>query len=535
MKKIITLTIACLLLFVVFTITSCKDEKEKVAPVPEITVTVAGHTSENVEVNITETTINIRIPMFDAQWQPVDLTNLKISFSVKYGTLRNYDNDSYHDFSVPVIILVTDYLSKPFQYTVTVETYIPQVPDFTIQGIQIEGIALAAESVTLSGSTLTAQVPTLKDDFSATDFRNLPVRYIIEYGTTSGFTNGEARDYSNPDGVDIHFMDYGGTDIVYKVKIEAAFVDKGPKIDPVRSYTPINLNWQEVVTHSLPAGVELYTVNDFKPGSTTDKTSGYYAKLDLSGASQCQLGVGYTTGAVQNIKRWYTTAADPKPAIITNAGFFGGTTSYSLIVDNSQLKFSNIATISRDLNGTSTPYSVTRSAFGIMPDGSVEVTWVYNSGGKTYAFDVPVRNAIGYGPLPHPMDNAYSSIRKEWTPALAIGGAPVLVKDNLIVCTETAEFCDQFEGNRSRTAIGVTEDNKVILLVLDETPSPVKGWSMADLAMIMKTIGCKHAINLDGGGSTAMVVKGTIVNNPSDKASEGDSRAVPTVVLIKQK
>jgi hypothetical protein len=533
MKKNIIFTMRCLLLFVVLTVAACKGESEKVAPAPEITATVAGYSPESVEVTITGTTIDIRIPAYDAQWQPADLTRLKISFSVKYGTLKNYDNDAYHDFSVPLSILVIDYLGESFQYTVKVETYMPTTPDFVLQGIQIDGIALTANDVTISGSTVTAKVPTLKDDFTATNFRSLPIFYIMENGTVNGFANGAARDYSNPNGTDVHFRDYRGNEIIYKVMIEAIFVDKGPKIDPVLTYTAINLNWQKNISVSLPVGLELYSVNDFKPGSTTDKASGYYAKLDLSGSSQCRLGVGYTTGAPQNIKQWYT--GTPLPNIITNAGFFGGNTSYSLIVDNSQIKFSNIASVSRNLNGTSTAYAITRSALGIMPDGSVEVAWVYNSGGKTYAFDVPVRNAIGFNPLLNPMNSAYDAIRKEWNPVLAIGGAPVLVKNNEIVCTQTAEFCDQFEGNRSRTAIGVTEDNKIILLVLDEVPSPVKGFTMVDLAMIMKTIGCKHAINLDGGGSTAMVVNGNIINNPSDKTSGGDSRTVPTVVLIKQK
>jgi hypothetical protein len=533
MKKNIIFTIKYLLLFAALVAAACKGESEKVAPVPEITATVAGYSSESVEITVAEATINIRIPAYDMQWQPTDLTRLKISFSVKYGTLRNYDNDAYQDFSAPLSILVMDYLDKSFQYTVKVETYIPQTPDFVLQGLRIDGFALTAADVTVSGGTVTAQVPTLKDDFTATDFKNLPIFYIIENGAIIGFTNGAARDYSNPGGTDVYFRDYGGNDIVYKVKVEAAFVDKGPGIDPELTYTAINLNWQKDISVSLPAGLELYAVNDFKPGSAVDKANGYYAKLDLSNSSQCQLGVGYTTGAPQNIKQWYT--GTPPPNIITNAGFFGGNTSYGLIVDNSQIKFPNIASVSRELNGTSTAYTITRSALGIMSDGSVEVAWVYNSAGKTYAFDVPVRNAIGFNPLPSPMHSAYDAIRREWNPVIAIGGAPILVKNNKIVCTQTAEFCDQFEGNRSRTAIGVTEDNKIILLVLDETPSPVKGFTMVDLAMIMKTIGCKDAINLDGGGSTTMVVNGSIVNTPSDKSSAGDSRAIPTVVLIKQK
>jgi hypothetical protein len=514
-------------------LSSCNNENEKIVPVPVITATAADYSLSEEDVSVNGAVINIQVPAIDLNGKTTNLAGLKISFAVKHGILKDYDNNAYHDFSQPFVIHIMDYMYHTMDYTVNVGIRTHGNPDFVMKGLSIAGITLADADVAISGANIQVKVPTLKDNFSATDYRNLPVFYNIENGVTAGFTNGAGMNYST--GLDVSFKDYSGNTIVYHVAIEQAYVDKGPQIDPVLTFKAINLNWQKVTTETLPAGLELYTVNDFKPGSTTEKTSGDYARLDLSSSSQCRLGVGYTGGVVQNIKKWYANASDPKPAIITNAGFFGGSASYSLIIENSQIKFQNTGSLSRPLNGTSASYSPTRSAFGIMPDGTAEVAWVYNSGGKTYSFDTPVRNAMNYEPLPGPMDNAFAAIRKEWNPVLALGGAPVLIKDDKIVLTQTAEFCDQFQGNRSRTAIGVTATNHILLLVLDETPSPVKGWSLTDLAMIMKTLGCKHALNLDGGGSTAMVVNGVIKNTPSDTSSEGDSRAIPTVVLIKQK
>ncbi len=67
-----------------------------------------------------------------------------------------------------------------------------------------------------------------------------------------------------------------------------------------------------------------------------------------------------------------------------------------------------------------------------------------------------------------------------------------------------------------RSAIGVTADNKVILLALDGRQSYTTGVSTAKLGEIMKRLGCVNAMNLDGGGSTTLSVRGIIVNSPSD-------------------
>jgi exopolysaccharide biosynthesis protein len=45
----------------------------------------------------------------------------------------------------------------------------------------------------------------------------------------------------------------------------------------------------------------------------------------------------------------------------------------------------------------------------------------------------------------------------------------------------------------------------------------------------MRALGASDALNLDGGGSTTMVVDGRVVNHPSDKEGE---RAVANVLLL---
>jgi exopolysaccharide biosynthesis protein len=87
---------------------------------------------------------------------------------------------------------------------------------------------------------------------------------------------------------------------------------------------------------------------------------------------------------------------------------------------------------------------------------------------------------------------------------------------------------EPFEGMMSvrhpRTVVGVDrEGRKLVILTVDgRRPGVSVGMSGAELATEMQRLGCWHAINLDGGGSTTLVMRDTssdelkLVNQPSD-------------------
>ena len=73
-----------------------------------------------------------------------------------------------------------------------------------------------------------------------------------------------------------------------------------------------------------------------------------------------------------------------------------------------------------------------------------------------------------------------------------------------------------YASTRARTAVGYLADGKIVLLVIDETGESA-GAKLPDVARIMQGLGCVSAMNLDGGGSSAMWVKGkNVVNKWSD-------------------
>jgi exopolysaccharide biosynthesis protein len=83
-----------------------------------------------------------------------------------------------------------------------------------------------------------------------------------------------------------------------------------------------------------------------------------------------------------------------------------------------------------------------------------------------------------------------------------------------------------------RTAMGYTKDNKLIVLVVEgRNPGIAEGATLPQLAKILRDLGCVEALNLDGGGSSCMLVNGKETIQPSDKKQ----RAVPAVFIIRKK
>lgn len=114
----------------------------------------------------------------------------------------------------------------------------------------------------------------------------------------------------------------------------------------------------------------------------------------------------------------------------------------------------------------------------------------------------------------------------------AISGGPWLIKDGQVVAPDTYEaagFKKSFWNERHpRTAVGVTPKGELLWIAVDGRQPHSQGATLPELAQIMARLGASQAINLDGGGSTTLVVRDLVVNTPS----EGSERAVANGVLI---
>lgn len=105
------------------------------------------------------------------------------------------------------------------------------------------------------------------------------------------------------------------------------------------------------------------------------------------------------------------------------------------------------------------------------------------------------------------------------------GGWPLLVKDgyNVVKSDPNIEgVIPRFSENRHpRTGIGVSEDSTIVYFItVDGRQSHSKGMSLVEFADFMINEGVYQGLNLDGGGSTVMIINNVIVNSPSDVTGE---------------
>jgi hypothetical protein len=109
-----------------------------------------------------------------------------------------------------------------------------------------------------------------------------------------------------------------------------------------------------------------------------------------------------------------------------------------------------------------------------------------------------------------------------WT--AAVGGNVLLVNGGAIVQTPDADAaCGDFcTVQHPRTAAGLSADRTTLILVVVEgRQTPILGMTLNRLAELMLELGSDVALNLDGGGSSAMVVGGTRVSGrPTNEPSE---------------
>jgi uncharacterized protein YigE (DUF2233 family) len=101
----------------------------------------------------------------------------------------------------------------------------------------------------------------------------------------------------------------------------------------------------------------------------------------------------------------------------------------------------------------------------------------------------------------------------------AVSGWPMLVRDCRAIPSSELPGSDSFTRSpHPRTAVGLSQDRRRLFLVVAEGRKPgIPGLTLSQLGYFMKnTLGVCSAINLDGGGSSAMWIAGCRVNDVSD-------------------
>ncbi len=93
-----------------------------------------------------------------------------------------------------------------------------------------------------------------------------------------------------------------------------------------------------------------------------------------------------------------------------------------------------------------------------------------------------------------------------------VNGRHRLTEDGRIVVPDGS---GGFFARNPRTVAGTTRDGKILLATVDGRSTGSVGTTMDETAALAQALGMRDAVNLDGGGSTAMSVRGALVNRPS--------------------
>ena len=293
------------------------------------------------------------------------------------------------------------------------------------------------------------------------------------------------------------------------------------------------LRWKEVSSEFgyLPKSIKVY--------KTTDSLNGrpfiaYYAIASLKDKS-----LEFTT-QTGNGKRLTPTAyyeQESYPFLVVNGTFFSFQTNQNLnlVMKNGRMLAYNIPSIKS--KNTDSFYYPTRSAIGITKKRKADVAWIFTDTAQRwpYAFQLNPVRAKGINPDPSFADLHTLDYWKSWRVQTAIGGGPVLVHDGKIRLTNKEEqmFVTGEKDLHPRTAMGYTSKDKLIILVVQgRFPGLAEGVTLREEAKILVDLGCVEALNLDGGGSSCMVINGQNTITPSDKEGQ---RAVPGVFIIRSK
>ena len=123
------------------------------------------------------------------------------------------------------------------------------------------------------------------------------------------------------------------------------------------------------------------------------------------------------------------------------------------------------------------------------------------------------------------------SMRPDWPGLFDSTGSNTTLVHNGAPSTDVIVNDGPFYETRApRTAVGQLADGRDVLVTVDgRRPGYSVGMTPYELAEVLVSFGVVEATNLDGGGSTTLVIGGRLINRPSDAAGE---RAVGTALVV---
>ena len=203
--------------------------------------------------------------------------------------------------------------------------------------------------------------------------------------------------------------------------------------------------------------------------------------------------------------------------VIINGGFFNSDKIPAQHVGLLKTKYRLEEPASHSVYRDSKKYFISRGAFGVKPDGSVDIAWCSTKNDSIFEWKRPLFNRPGFS-----NDSISFKDAKYWDVRDALHAGPVLISNGKIDLTLVDEvfFNTPVAGVQPRSAVGYTKNNELIIMVVDGRQIDSRGVYLEELAIMMKEFKCEEALNLDGGGSSAIVADSRLLNRPSGRTSQ---------------
>ncbi|HWI22149.1 MAG TPA: phosphodiester glycosidase family protein [Baekduia sp.] len=145
----------------------------------------------------------------------------------------------------------------------------------------------------------------------------------------------------------------------------------------------------------------------------------------------------------------------------------------------------------------------------------------------------------------HSHDNTVRIARRDGLPSSPDGdllqAGPLIVAEGRVVTGDDEGFsagADQFDsditiGRHPRAALGMN-DSTLIAVACDGRAPDDAGLTISELAQLLKELGARDALNLDGGGSTSLVCGGRLANTPREShgITVAGGRAIATAFVF---
>jgi hypothetical protein len=292
-------------------------------------------------------------------------------------------------------------------------------------------------------------------------------------------------------------------------------------------------NWKDVSSQfgKLPTSIKVLKSDDLLDGAPSIM---FIATIKAKDHAK-QFFVDTTFRRRLTPSQYFTR--NEQPFVVVNCSFFEfvQNRNVNLIVQNNKMVGYDTPAVSRKGKDTMTYVHTLGSAFGIFKNGKMDIAFNYNDSGMAVPFVMqsvytPMIDSVRRLNINHP---SLSGL-KPWKVKHAFGGGPVLVQDGQVKISNNEE--KKFAGKaiidkHPRTAIGYTKEGTMIILAVQgRMKGLAEGATLPQMAKIMVDLGCVEAMNLDGGGSSCMLVNGKETIKPSDPSGQ---RPVPAVLVIK--